>query len=1380
MATDTTTPGNTTATAPSRMDQFIEKELGQTSSRLRVAEFVRALLVTVAWALALLLLLVIVDSWIVPLGSSARMAGLIILLGGAGVLFCLGALPLLVRRINPHYVARMIEHSGHSFHNSLLNYLLLRNNREVTRRTVFEAVSHRAATDLSGLDENRRVDFSGPIRMGFVVAGLVALLVGYIVFSPKNPWTSLGRILLPGARIAPASVVTVFNVQPGDTTLFFGERLPVTCDVRGLRSSDSVRLVYSSRDGQIDSASIPMQPAPDDGNRWTAEIACEPHGISTDLEYFITAGDGTSPTYQVAVKPNPTITVKSVEIAPPLYTRLPPSQQTGRGEIRAPEGSTVTIHAASNQDIKLAWIELVRAPAAGTVAANSADIKVTQTVSMMTGASGRDATGEFQLLLNRNSHQQEFTHYRLRFRTPADQRNEMASLHPVQIIPDAAPEISIVRPGQNSIDLPINGTLPIEIHAADIDYEISDVQLVIDQRGNRMLDQTLQLPQDRFSQQVISRYDLHPATLNLEVGDQVVFFAKALDNRTSPLSGLPDPNTSVTANYTVRITAADPNAPPPTTDQPPQQDSTQSDPMQSPDAANPDQQSSPPDENQPPDDNASTGDNQSGENAAGNSRGGDNNSDSDNRQPGSNPSDPNSPPPDSGKPDPQKNPAGDNDPANNSGKKTDPQQNEKNPDQSSTGEQNQDDPNQSESQQSSGSDQAEKSSGNSQSGNSQSGSKQPGEKQPGNNQSGDNASQQSGEQGSDNRSEKTAAETGDNQSGGESGAQSESAKPDNASTQQSSRNSNDKPAGNSDQPQPSDGAGQSEQNQATQQNDSGSNGGQPGQPDPNAASGSGDGTGSDSSGQSNSGAPSDQMDGAADSRSGNGGQSQRDSSLTDGDRQPLGKNATDGERFEALQDYVQEKSGQTSAEKGSPSDPSSQPQQRDPNGSGTGSERSGDNVAADPDNKSDAAPGNETGDQSSGRATGRDPTSNEKTADPKSVSGEKDPSADSADPSSAGSKPDEAAAKSPDSKTGKPGDDPSASPDAKTGDQNNASGSSSNPDDNNSAGQKNTEGGKMPEGGDPQNSENSYQPGDRASTDPSSTEKNPGENLSTEKDASQASDPQQSREDPQASDTPGNSGDQTGDNRSGGEKTGSQPGDSQSGAGEKSGGNQNGGNQPDNTPPGSDQPGQQPQGDPNSDDPNSGDQDPSAQPGSGQPGSGQPGGTPSSKQSGSSGGSGGNNGGAGNQGNTAGATGQTPAPLPPLDAETQEQIEYSRAATDLILKSLEDQKTSPDPKLLDRTGMTQEEFQQFIERWTAMRDAAKTGDRTAQKRYTEALRSLGLGARESGPAAVRVQRDQLTGMAEDGGVNRPPAENAPEFNAFMKARNRVPRNSGDQ
>ena len=113
-------------------------------------------------------------------------------------------------------------------------------------------------------------------------------------------------------------------------------------------------------------------------------------------------------------------------------------------------------------------------------------------------------------------------------------------------------------------------------------------------------------------------------------------------------------------------------------------------------------------------------------------------------------------------------------------------------------------------------------------------------------------------------------------------------------------------------------------------------------------------------------------------------------------------------------------------------------------------------------------------------------------------------------------------------------------------------------------------------------------------------------------------------------------------------------------------------------------------------------------------------------------------------------------------------LEYTRKATDMVLKELKNQK-NPDQEMLDDLGWTKEELQQFTNRWNQMKNEAasnQTGD-PAKQELDEALRSLGLSGGKDKLRSAN-NRPATAGGASDTSRSRPPAAFLEQYKAYLK------------
>ncbi len=566
MSTSSTTQPNPDVTpASNTFDEFVTRRLQRAASQVKIVDLATGMLLIATVLLGVLLAVCIVDAWVVSLGPSMRVAVLIGLFAFSVAVLVRSMAPLLIRRINPAYAARMIELGEPKFKNSLLNYVYLRTRPHRESQRVFAAVGEKAAQDLSGVSIENAIDRTQLIQIGFALVSVTLAGGMYKLLSPKDPFATIARVVAPLADIQSPSRVRVLKVDPGSVEIFFGDSLPITADIRGSGTSIPVVLVYSTEDGQRVNATIPLSPS-ESKNKFTGTLTTSESGIQQNLTYWVVAGDGRSPTYSVAVRPSPTITVSSIDLRPPAYTELPAQRLLGQADIDAVEGTAVHLEALANMPIASAALELLKAklppipptivdPAKPTlnspiVTPTPTEFDLVERLSM--AANDRTASAEFKLL--RSGDEQKFTHYRLKFATSDGQRNRHEQVYSVRIQPDIAPEIEVLEPTENKLQVPVNGKLSIKARALDPDFKISAIRLVAMQKGKVILEQNLPLDHPAGVGNVHGQFRLRPNALSLQPGDEIVFHLVAKDNRRSPLSDQPDPNEARSANFELTIT----------------------------------------------------------------------------------------------------------------------------------------------------------------------------------------------------------------------------------------------------------------------------------------------------------------------------------------------------------------------------------------------------------------------------------------------------------------------------------------------------------------------------------------------------------------------------------------------------------------------------------------------------------------------------------------------------------------------------------------------------------------------------------------------------------------------------------------------------------
>lgn len=543
------TPPLPPATGQARAaEQIIQQQLARTAWQVKLIDLTTSLVLLGAAVLGFLLVVALVDHWVLNLGVVGRVLALVVLVIGATTYIVRQVVPLIVRSINPTYSARTIEESVPTLKNSLINFLLLRGDRAGVREVVYEAIEQRAAQDIAVVPVDTAVDRSHLIRVGYVLVAMMALFACYKILSPKDPFQTVARVIAPWADIARPSRVEISDVQPGNAEVYHGRVVAISALVSGTRAGDVVQLQYSTADGQTVDRQVAMTLAAG-GLRYECHLPPESdgeraaRGVRQDLTYRIVAGDAVSADFRLDVVAAPTIVVQKVEYAYPAYTNKPPLTAEQQGDVQGIEGTRVTIHAVANQPITAATLEF---DPAGKTVGESVPLKF----------AGNQAWGTFTLQLQNDRATPWHASYQVRFINDRQQWSERPVLHRIEVTRDLDPEVQILSPTQQRIEVPENGSQKIEVRGIDPDYALSSLQLhgIVGQR--EVLAKELLPAGTAALPQLTAQFQFRPAEHQLVAGDEMIYWAVAADNRTSPLTGSPEPNKAKSTEYVLRVTPA--------------------------------------------------------------------------------------------------------------------------------------------------------------------------------------------------------------------------------------------------------------------------------------------------------------------------------------------------------------------------------------------------------------------------------------------------------------------------------------------------------------------------------------------------------------------------------------------------------------------------------------------------------------------------------------------------------------------------------------------------------------------------------------------------------------------------------------------------------
>ena len=540
MATGTISspPPKRSAPIQGRYEDFIQERLEQTRRQVRLVDFGSGIVLLLAASLFFFLLVALADHWLFAHGLNffARLLLFGAWLATAGWFTWRAVAPSIIHRINPVFAAQAIEHGRPTLKNSLINFLLLRSHPENVAPVVYQAMEHRAATDLSRVPIDQAVDHRRFIHLCYALAASVVLFALYLALSPKNPLVSAARVMFPFSSIAAPTRVHIEDVQPGDKIIYQGDRLEVSAHVAGLRDGEQVSLLMSTADGQVVDDRVTMNRIGED-DRYACALPPGSGGLLQTTSYRINAGDATTRPFKLEVEIAPTINVERVDYRFPAYTGIKDRSIKGQGDIKGLEGTRVTIHATANVELTKAKI----------------DLGCTGLRMISMSLNGKQATGEFTLAGDQEPNKPWKPLYDRYQMILTDSEDHPLKQHPIQyridVDRDYPPEVSIVEPKEDTVDLAAGGHLLIRYRASD-DFGLRHIVLKAERNG-LPLDPLFVLdrvpPDKALAQPYDGELDFVAANYHLMKGDEVKYWLEADDNKE------PMHNHAETARRTIRI-----------------------------------------------------------------------------------------------------------------------------------------------------------------------------------------------------------------------------------------------------------------------------------------------------------------------------------------------------------------------------------------------------------------------------------------------------------------------------------------------------------------------------------------------------------------------------------------------------------------------------------------------------------------------------------------------------------------------------------------------------------------------------------------------------------------------------------------------------------
>ncbi len=452
-----------TRQASSKSDAFLQRKFHELSARIRRVDRITHVLTLLVIVLGYALVRGWFDwfagnsqaAWV----SLSRWLGFAIFLAVFGV-FAVRAVHGWFRRVNPYYVAHLLEDTVSDAKNSLINWLDL-HDEELP--TAFQKhLSARAAEQWEEGDAEQTVCKRQNWVLLSVLAGPIIGLIVLIALSPSSAFGSLLHAFVP--FYTPTSVVRtrIEHVEPkqGDVEVSPTQAVPFKARIEGRipgsHRPDVPKLYYRYQDSE-DYLTQPLHQ--DDAGLWTTQLLA--NQLRTGFTYKLGAGDAETPEHRVSVRGR--AHVKSFEIA---YEQRPylqntrsksvfPNQAAARPIVNGMRGAKVEMTLRASQPVGEARIEIVTAKGK---------------IDLPTRKLSNDASAFVcQWTLEQSGH------FRVIFTTTDGEANVDRELYPIDVRTDESPTVVLTQPAKD-VSLPENGFLELLGRASD-DIGVKSVTL---------------------------------------------------------------------------------------------------------------------------------------------------------------------------------------------------------------------------------------------------------------------------------------------------------------------------------------------------------------------------------------------------------------------------------------------------------------------------------------------------------------------------------------------------------------------------------------------------------------------------------------------------------------------------------------------------------------------------------------------------------------------------------------------------------------------------------------------------------------------------------------------------------------------------------------
>jgi hypothetical protein len=447
--------------APS-YESFLQRQLLRAGRRTRAIDAAFAGLVLAAAALAYGICVGGADkAW--ELSTAVRLAGWLLLVGGAVIYVGYVLARVLWLRVNPQYLALCLEKTVPGAKNSIINWLDLR-DRAISP-TIRSSLGKRAAKDASKAETDQAVSARRLIWPGVVAGALLLVQFGWYMAAPAQARSLLGRAFFPFDKSSIAAKTRLELIAPagGDAAVGLNQavviRIAASGYVPALNQQDSLKLHFRYHDNE------PFEQRPlveDLDGTWTTTVHADQ--VRSGFWYKIAGGDACLPAdreYRIDVRAAPRVLSWSVDFKYREYLHRPDKKvafkKNERPSIRELRGTEATVTIVANRALDDCRLEIT----SGTKTIKVAGAPLASKPDSCRFTWVLDESGEFRVV----------------FKTKDGDANVDRNAYVLDVLPDRAPLVVLTKPGAD-VTVPLGSALGLEGYALD-DFGVKSMQLAV-------------------------------------------------------------------------------------------------------------------------------------------------------------------------------------------------------------------------------------------------------------------------------------------------------------------------------------------------------------------------------------------------------------------------------------------------------------------------------------------------------------------------------------------------------------------------------------------------------------------------------------------------------------------------------------------------------------------------------------------------------------------------------------------------------------------------------------------------------------------------------------------------------------------------------------